>query len=251
MRGSGIIPPTPPLSRVAWSPIYRITPAAYPPIPLYERIADPADWDDLVILAVLSERQARQEWGEISLVPVNRRVAGTGASWVMAPFTHPNRRGTRFSDGSYGLYYASRTIQTAIAETVHHIEQFYAATRDAPHREAMRTLIGSIDAGLHDIRGDPRWRAAHHPDDYGESRTLARGLRDGGSDGIVYDSVRHSGGENLAAFWPDVVAIPVPGAHLTYEWNGHAIERYFDHARGVWIDLPWPAPSRSPHASPR
>jgi hypothetical protein len=230
--------PTPPLSRVTWNPTYRITPAVYPPIPLFERVADPADWDDLAKLALLTDAQARQAWGEIGLVPVSRRVAGAGASWVMAPFAHPNKRGTRFSDGSYGVYYASRSLGTAIAETVYHMERFYAATRDQPHREVMRTLLGSIDAGLHDIRGDARWGAAHRPDDYSESRTLARALRDGGSDGMVYDSVRHGGGENLAAFWPNVVAIPVPGGHLMYDWNGRAIGRYFDHERGVWIDLP-------------
>jgi len=233
-----MILPTPPLSRVTWNSTYRITPAAYPPIPLFERVADPADWDDLAKLALLTDGEARQDWGEISLVPASRRVAGAGVSWVMAPFTHPNRRGTRFSDGSYGVYYASHNLGTAIAETVYHMERFYAATRDRPHREAMRTGLGSIDADLHDIRGDARWRAAHRPDDYSESRSLARALRDGGSDGIAYDSVRHAGGENLAAFWPDVVAIPVPGGHLMYDWNGRAIERYFDHERGVWIDLP-------------
>lgn len=233
-----MILPTPPLARLTWNPTYRIVPTAYPPIPLFERVADPADWDDLAKLASLTDAQARQDWGEISLVPASRRVADAGASWVMAPFVHPNRRGTRFSDGSYGVYYASRSLETAIAETVHHMERFYAATRDPRHRESMRILLGSVDSQLHDIRGDARWGAAHRPDDHRESRALARALRDGGSDGMVYDSVRLGGGENLAAFWPDVIAIPIAGGTLTYDWNGRAIERYFDHRRGLWIDPP-------------
>ncbi len=36
---------------------------------------------------------------------------------VMAPFTHLNPKGSRFSDGSYGVYYAAKRLSTAIAET--------------------------------------------------------------------------------------------------------------------------------------
>ena len=227
----------PPLSHVDWKPTYRIIPSIHPPIWLFERVADPADWDELANLETLTNPEARQEWGEISLVPVARRVAGIGATWVMAPFTHLNRQGSRFSDGSYGVYYASRQIETAIAESLYHMERFYAATQDEPHREDMRVLVGSIDADLHDIRRDAQWHAAHHPTDYSQSQALARALREGGSDGIVFGSVRHAGGENIAAFWPDVVAIPVLGKHLKYDWNGRAIERYFDYEQDAWVNL--------------
>lgn len=230
-------PPIPPLSRISWNPTYRIIPSRYPPIDLFERVADPADWDHLANLETLTNPRVRQEWGEISLVPVERRVAGLGSSWVMAPFTHLQPEGSRFSDGSWGVYYASRRIDTAIVETVYHVQEFYAATQDDPHTEQMRVLVGSIHAKLHDIRRDSKWNFAHHPTDYNASQALARALRDRGSDGIVYDSVRYRGGENIAAFWPDVVAIPVQGKHLAYDWNGSAIKRYFDYEDETWVTL--------------
>ena len=48
-------------------------------------------------------------------------------------------------------------------------------------------------------------------------------LRDAGSDGIAYDSVRHAGGECVAAFHPDVLSPARQGEHLYYHWDGARI----------------------------
>jgi hypothetical protein len=226
----------PPLRRLTWHRSFRIIPSRYPPIHLFERIADPADWEDLAALEMLTNSRVRDEIGEITLVPVDRRVSGPGASWVMAAFTHPNPRGSRFSDGSFGVYYAGNSQEVAIAETVHHMGKFYAATSDPPHREDMRVLVGAIDAMLHDIRSGSQWQRAHDPDDYSTSQALAKSLR-GGSNGIAYNSVRYRGGENFAAFWPDVVKLPIQGPHLQYDWDGSKIGRYYDYSLDTWFDL--------------
>ncbi len=47
---------------------------------------------------------------------------------------------------------------------------------------------------------------------------------DAGSNGIVYDSARHDGGECVAVFYPDLVAPCVQAEHLIYRWNGVRIE---------------------------
>jgi hypothetical protein len=67
------------------------------------------------------------------------------------------------------------------------------------------------------------WPAAHDPDSYVASQALARTLRADGSNGIVYDSVRHRGGECVAAFYPDVVAPCVQAPHFIYRWDGERI----------------------------
>ena len=124
-------------------------PSRYPPVQLFERLSDdPAEWETLAEIESLTNPRLRDEIGEIRLVPVEERVSGPGASWVMAPFTHVNPRGSRFSDGSYGVYYAARELPTAIAETVFHMGRFYGATGDPPHAEDMRVLSGRIRHGL-------------------------------------------------------------------------------------------------------
>ncbi len=228
-----------PIRRVRWRSTFRIVPSRYPPVDLFERIADASEWELLYQLEALTNPRLRQEAGDISLVPASRRVLGPGASIVMAPFTHASKaRPTRFSDGTYGVYYAGRKFETALREVAYHIGRFYAATSDPPHEEAFRTYEGSIDKPMHDLRRGA-WSAFldADPESYGLPQALGRRLRDGGSNGIVYPSVRHAGGECLAAFWPDVVSIPLQTKHVALKWNGTAIAEWFDYEGAAWLRL--------------
>jgi RES domain-containing protein len=229
----------PPERRIRWPAAHRILPSRYPPIQLFERLsADPAEWEILAEIESLTNPRLRDQIGEIRLVRAEERVSGPGASWVMASFTHVNRQGSRFADGSYGVYYAARELATAIAETVHHLGRFYAATADPPHAEDMRVLSGRIDARFHDLRkAGERFAACLAPDDYGASRALGRALRAAGSNGIVYPSVRRAGGQCLGAFRPKAVGLPIQGRHLRYDWDGSRISRYFDYAEDRWVAL--------------
>src|SRR3546814_19117270 len=51
----------------------------------------------------------------------------------------------------------------------------------------------------------------------------AKALRAIGSDGLVYRSVRHRGGECVAAFYPDLVAAHIQTRHYQYVWDGACI----------------------------
>ena len=62
------------------------------------------------------------------------------------------------------------------------------------------------------------------PDDYGASQALGRELRAAGGDGVVYPSVRRAGGWCIGIFWPNVIPIPVQGAHYCYHWNGERVD---------------------------
>lgn len=225
----------PPISRVRWPKAHRIVASRYPPIQLFERLTDdPAEWELLAEIESLTNPRVRDELGEIHLVPPEERVSGPGASWVMAAFTHVNPRGSRFSDGSYGVYYAARELETAIAETTFHMGRFYAQTADPPHAEDMRVLTGRIDARLHDLRGDaPAWRSCLDPEDY----TASRALRAAGSNGLAYPSVRRRAGACVGAFRPKAVGLPVQDRHLQYYWDGARISRYFDYATERWESL--------------
>ena len=225
----------PPTRRVRWSESYRIIPSRFPPIQLFERLGDPADWETLAEIESLTNDRVREEIGEISIVPVDERVSGPGASWVMACFTHIGRP-SRFSDGRFGVYYCARRRDCAVAETAYHMGRFFAATDEAPTHVEMRVLIARIDATLHDVRGDdPRWHEVHAPDDYTASQGLGRRLRDLGSNGVVFRSVRLEGGECIGAFRPKAVGVPIQGAHLRYHWNGVRIDRYFDYGEQRWL----------------
>ena len=56
---------------------------------MFEDIADPADWELIAAAEAKTNPRVRDEIGAIHLVPPERRVAGPGANWAMAPFCHP------------------------------------------------------------------------------------------------------------------------------------------------------------------
>ena len=216
----------PPVRRIRWSHAYRIVPSRFPPVGVYDRIADPADLDAVFAIEALTNPRLREEAGVLKLVPKERRISGPGSTPVMAAFTHLNPEGSRFSDGSWGVFYAAHSVATAVEETVYHRERFLAATREPACEVQMRCYRTRIDSRLHDIRGG--WRKEHAVDSYTASVRLARTLRDGGSNGIVYDSVRDRGGECVAAFQPDVVGPCVQAQHLIYRWDGTRITQVLE-----------------------
>lgn len=218
-----------PRRRIRWQPCYRIIPSRFPPIDLFERVAAPEDLDVVIALESLTNERLRDEVGEIQLVAPSERVAGPGAGYVMAAFTHTPPGGGRFSDEKHGAYYAARTLETAIAETSHHRARFMAATKEPPLHLDMRVLESEIDAKLHDARGmRSQYPAIYDADDYSASQAFARRLRDTGSDGIVYDSVRHPGGRCAAIFRPKRVKHCREVRYLTYVWDGAAIVEVYE-----------------------
>lgn len=226
--------------RVDWPLAWRIVASRYPPINLFERLtADTAVWDALIALEQLTNPRIRDEVGNIALVSAEQRVSGPGASYVMASFTHLNPRGSRFSDGSYGVYYAASEIETAVAETVFHFEVFARDSGDPPRMEDMRVLVGAVDAEFEDVGAvsEPRRSQVLDPGSYAEAQAYARELRDGGANGVVYPSVRRAGGECVGSFRPRAVGLPRQERHLKYRWNGVRVDRYFDYLRDAWVEV--------------
>ena len=214
---------TAPVRRVIWPRSVRIIRSIYPPIDLFEDISDPADWEALASAEAKFNPRIRDSIGDLAKVPVARRVTGPGASWVMAPFVHcsPLRPG-RFTDGSFGLYYASDSTEVAIAETIHHHSKTMLATAEPPGwTSQFRELIGSVDAYFDDVSGRDELLDS---DDYAASQIFGTERRAAGSNGLFWPSVRFAGGNCIAAFWPDVVPIPTQGGHFAYHWNGSTVD---------------------------
>ena len=199
-----------------WEQLHRLVPSHYPPIQLFESVADPEDLEIVFALESMTNDRLRDETGDLRLIPEDDRISGPGSTPVMAAFTHIGLP-SRFTDGSYGVYYGARDLQTAIAETVYHRERFLSATREPDTELTMRQYINRVALPLHDVRTDT---SLHHPDSYSDSQAMGKALRAKGSHGLLYKSVRHAGGECVAAFRPRTITIPTQGSHFRYVWNG-------------------------------
>lgn len=213
------VPPVPERA-VDWR-AYRIVPSRFPPVGPWDRIASPDDFEALAEVEGLTNARIREELGALATIPRGRRVSGPGTTPIMAAFTHLNPEGSRFSDGTYGVFYAARELETSIRETVFHRERFLARTNEPAQQLQMRCYVSTIRKAFHDIRGGHA--ELHHPASYAASQAFARDLRASGSNGVVYDSVRREGGQCVAAFWPDCVGPCTQGKHYAYCWDGRAI----------------------------
>ncbi|MBU6258264.1 MAG: RES family NAD+ phosphorylase [Burkholderiales bacterium] len=201
-------------------------PTRYPAVSLYDRVADAADFEALYALEALTNERIRDELGQIERVAAEDRLYGPGSGPIMAAFTHLNASGSRYSDGSYGVFYAARERTTAVAETRYHHGRFLAATREGPMHLPMRLYQVAIAATLHDLRPAGAVPAAvYDPDDYTAAQALGRRLRGAGSAGVVYRSVRDPQGQCVGLFKPRGASRCVHAAYLLYAWDG---ERFTD-----------------------
>ena len=204
-----------------WQQACRIVPTRYPAITLFDRVADAEDFDALYALEAMTNERSRSDLGQIERVPREHRLYGPGSGPIMAAFTHVNVLGSRFSDGSYGVFYAARERATAIAETRYHHARFLQATAEAATHLPMRLYTVAIDSRLHDLRPpgsvDP---AVYDPDDYSASRALGARLMATGSAGVAYRSVRQERGQCVGLFRPLGASNCVHSAYLLYAWDG-------------------------------
>lgn len=227
----------PPVRRMRRSKTCRIIPTLYPPLSLFERIAPPEDWEALAEIESMTNERLRDAWGDVSLVPAEERVSGPGATPIMAAFTHPGP--SRFSDGSYGIYYAALDLRTAIAESVVSRGRFYADSHEPPTDFDVRVHYGTVNGALHDLRGG--FPEAHDARSHEAGQVLGRALREAGSYGVVYDSPRRAGGTCIAVFRPSILRNHRPEGHTwpgpvyRYHWDGARVSRYFDYEAGQWV----------------
>jgi len=230
-----IDPKSVPLARVSWRPSYRLIPSRFPTVGLYDAIADAADLEAVFAIEALANPRLRDELGELQLVPPEERVSGPGATPVMAAFTHLNPEGSRFSDGSYGVYYAAHSLATAVAEVSHHRAVFLRRTGEPAIDLDMRLITANVEAELHDLRTPANAQPAERPyasvldpQDYGPSQRLGIALRRLGSWGIGYPSVRDAEGECVAIFRPRALRHAKSALHIALHWDGERITHWFE-----------------------
>jgi hypothetical protein len=59
-----------------WEKLYRLGPSHFPPIDLFENVANPDDLDIIFAIESLTNDRLRQEAGDLALVPEEQRISG-------------------------------------------------------------------------------------------------------------------------------------------------------------------------------
>ena len=222
-----------PVVPLRWEPSFRIIPSIFPPIDLFERVADPADLEAVWAVESLTNTRLREQAGDLRLVAPEDRVTGPGASFIMASFTRVAAPGGRFNTTEFGAFYAARDLDTALEETKYHRARFLGYTNEPPMEIDMRVLHADVSAEMHELRGlaashPALARQLYHPSSYVASQQLAVQLRAARSWGIAFDSVRRAGGECVAVLRPSAVKSCKQAQHLAYVWDGTKIAHVYE-----------------------
>lgn len=185
---------------------YRIIYSRCPSVELYEGIAEENNYDILNDIEALTNPRAREANGITDMIPEEDRYSGKHQALVYAPFLHISKdKPSRFSDGSFGVFYCADSEECAIEETKYHSLKFYEATGEENAVAQMRLLVGELDdSGLDDIT------SAENPDlyntiDYTESQKYGLQIKNAGGDGIKYRSVRRQNSVCCAVFKPKII----------------------------------------------
>ena len=213
--------PRVPEALVRWRSAARLIPSRFPVAGLFDGVANPADLDAVFELEGWTNDRISGELGILRAIPRDEWVVGRPmASVVMAAYCHPRPGGGRFSGDDRGAWYAARSLDTALAESIYHRSREIEEVGGYDTRMQMRVYLADFSARFHDLRTARGFGAVYHPDDYSASQRLARGLLEDGSNGVVYRSVRHATGECIACFRPPLVKNVRVGGHYEYRWEG-------------------------------
>lgn len=211
-----------PRSPLAWTRSWRIIPTHYPHKHLFDRISPREDHALLEALERQTNPRVQQDEGHVHVLRASDHFPAKASRFLVAPYAY--HAPARFTDGTYGAYYAARELLTAIAETRYHRVQFMRATHERPQLLRMQTLLADIRGIFHDLRKlRHRLPAVYSLTTYTASQRLARPLFDAGSAGIAYQSVRRAGGQCVAVFSPQCIRHLRQDRVLEYQWDGNDI----------------------------
>ena len=163
------------------------------------------------------------------------------AEWFNAiiwPFSH--WQASRFSDGTYGVWYGSESVETTVYESAYH---WYKGLLSDAGFERMTVIAErkvysvACNAALLDLRNAvDKHPDLLHPSDYAFCQSVGSRIHREGHPGLLTPSVRRPGGENVAIFNPDVLSNPRDNCQMTYRLEDDQI--VVEKQTGVaWITL--------------
>lgn len=200
---------------------YRLVNSHYPPIDIFDDVADSSEFDALFILQEITNPRLRAEMGELSLLEPGEIPFGIrGCSYATAPFTHVNADGSRFSNGDFGILYIGDTEETAIKEVRHHQSRFWpnivGIKDDFLVMRGLKCLFGPSNA--YDVTSLGMNHRIHDPDDYSEARSVgAQAFRIRQQTPVIqYCSVRNPGAICWALLSPRPVIDVVQTFHCQF-----------------------------------
>ncbi|MFV8833356.1 RES family NAD+ phosphorylase [Aquisalimonas sp.] len=164
------------------------------------------------------------------------------ATAVEYPFRTEPWHQSRYSDGTFPVWYASLDKDTTIAETGYHMARHELAVEGVNEvvvrERAVYTvhcralLIDLSDAG-------ERHPELVHDHDYGYTQALGRRISHEGHPGLLAPSARHRGGINTVIFRQAVLSAPKLACYLRYLFDPRTGELVVERSPGKVYQRLW------------
>lgn len=213
---------------VSLADTHRLIPSKYSPTGTVLSALCEEDEDellrDLAAIDAATNTRLRADEGLLPGISVHELVYGVSYSNVVnAAFTHAAPYGGRFNTSERGAWYAGVERETSMAEVAFH------KLRQLEEVSWSEEEVSTYDDYLADFRAEfeslfsenPRafadfLRPGPIPDCYSKPQRLASELMEQGSNGIIYPSVRRSGGTCVVCFRPALVYHVRRGARVEF-----------------------------------
>lgn len=152
------------------------------------------------------------------------------SEWNMAigfPFAHSAQ--SRYSDGSYGVWYGAADLETTVYETAHHWRTKLLSDAEGFLKPGVsierKVYLVRCDSALIDLRPVvKKYPELIYPNDYAATHAIGRKIHHEGHPGLLTKSARYKKGEVYAVFTPNVLSDARPSCFLTYVTTSTGIE---------------------------
>lgn len=219
----------PPVSLVRQYDTNRLIPSKYNPDldSVLVRIADnDQHLRDLFDLDHATNERLWAENGLVTGIGNHELVFGVpGYRVINAAFTHAHPLGSRFNGPDRGAWYAAFGLETSQTEVAFHKSIEYAEIGRFEDSITYDNYLADFTCHFHDLRNTAEFERALNPNSYKASQELSQRLLLAESLGIVYPSVRHSGGTCIACFRPSLISNVRKGERYLFTWHGTSIPK--------------------------
>lgn len=179
---------------------------------------DPSDWEAAIRLETGHKPRHYESSDPVIHRPFEEAEFNAA---IQYPFDHWSH--SRFSQGHFGVWYGSETLETTVHESVHHWRQGLLADAGWQDLEGVaverRVHLVYCHAALIDLLPKAKAWPALTSNDPANCQALGERLHHEGHPGLWTPSARCSG-TNAAVFTPRVLSKPRTHCYLTYRLEG-------------------------------
>ena len=212
-----------PIVREAFPRTVRLVASARLRPPVLERLVPPKEAAALAKIEGATSRRLAAEAHGVEGLSRDELVFGVPyATFVNAAFAYWKPRVMNRFNATRGAWYAALEVETSIREVAWHMSDFLAKSGELKGVVDYAELFASMAGEFVDLRG-----VSSHPAldptpalGYPAGNAVADAARARGLNGIIYPSVRRTGGTCVVALRPQAVQSVAPGGLFRLTWSG-------------------------------